>query len=51
VIIPELAHRRWYHFLLSRRATLLKSLLILHGGPQIVIVNTLWYPRAEMQDD
>lgn len=46
VVIPELAHRRWYHFLLSGRATLLKSLLILHGGPQIVIVNTLWYPEA-----
>jgi amino acid transporter len=44
VIIPELAHRRWYHFLLSGRATLLKTLLLLHGGPQIIVVNTLWNP-------
>ncbi len=46
VIIPELAHRRWYHVLLSGRATLLKTQLILHGGPQIVIVNTMWYQRT-----
>jgi amino acid transporter len=46
VIVPELARRRWYHFLLNRRATLLKSLLLLHGGPRLVIVNTPWYPDA-----
>jgi hypothetical protein len=44
VIVPEITHRHWYHFLLSRRATLLKSLLLLHGGQQLVVVNTPWYP-------
>jgi len=44
VIVPELVHRRWYHFLLHRRATLLKTLLLLHGGRQLVIVNVPWYP-------
>ncbi len=43
VIVPELTHRRWYHFLINRRETLFKSQLLLYGGPQIVIVNTPWY--------
>lgn len=43
VIIPEIARRRWYHFLVSHRATLLKTLLLLRGGPQIVVINTPWY--------
>ena len=45
VIIPELVERRWYNFLLRRRATIVKELLILHGGPQIVIIDAPWYLR------
>ncbi|HSU56538.1 MAG TPA: APC family permease [Candidatus Dormibacteraeota bacterium] len=43
VIIPELVERRWYHFLFRHRATLLKTLLILRGGPPIVIISAPWY--------
>lgn len=44
VIVPELVERKWYHFLVSHRATLFKGLLLLKGGPpQIVIVNAQWY--------
>ncbi len=45
VIVPELVERKWYHFLVSHRATLLKGLLLLKGGPQIVIINAPWYLR------
>jgi amino acid transporter len=44
VMIPELVQKRWYHFLFPHRTTLLKSLLLLKGGPQNVIVTTPWYP-------
>jgi amino acid transporter len=46
VLVPELVERRWYHFLLSsHRATFLKGLLLLRGGPQVVVINTPWYLR------
>lgn len=46
VFVPELVERRWYHFLLhSHRATMLKGLLLLRGGPQVVIINTPWHLR------
>jgi amino acid transporter len=46
VLVPELIERRWYHFLLrSHRATLLKGLLLLRGGPRVVVINTPWYVR------
>lgn len=45
VIIPELVERRWYHFLLHRRATLLKSSLLMKGGPEIVIITQPWYRK------
>lgn len=48
VVVPELIERRWYHLLLhSHRATLLKGLLLLWGGPQVIIINTPWYLRGE----
>jgi amino acid transporter len=48
VMVPEYVERRWYHFLLhSHRATLLKGLLLLRGGPQVIIINTPWYPAGE----
>lgn len=43
VIVPELVEKRWFHFILPHRATLLKGLLLLRGGPQIVVINTPWY--------
>jgi amino acid transporter len=44
VIVPELVERRWYQYLLHRNsASLLKALLTLRGGPQIVIVSAPWY--------
>jgi amino acid transporter len=44
IVIPELVEPRWYHYLLhSHTASLLKTLLRLRGGPQIVIVSTPWY--------
>lgn len=46
VVIPELVERRWYHLLLhSHRATLLKALLLLRGGSQVIVINTPWYVR------
>jgi hypothetical protein len=46
VFVPEMVERRWYHFLLhSHRATLLKGMLLLRGGPQVVIINTPWHLR------
>jgi hypothetical protein len=48
VVVPELVERRWYHFLLhSRRSTLLKELLVLRGGPQVIVINTPWYLRDD----
>ena len=47
VIVPELVQRKWYHFLIPHRATLIKQVLLLKGGPQIVIVDVPWYLREE----
>jgi hypothetical protein len=48
VVIPELIERRWYHWLLhSHRPTLLKGLLLLRGGPRVIVINTPWYLRDE----
>jgi hypothetical protein len=44
VVVPELVEGRWYHFLLrSHRPTLLKGLLLLRGGPRVIVINTPWY--------
>jgi hypothetical protein len=50
VIVPELVERRWFHFLIPHRATLLKALLLLRGGPQILIVNTPWYRSETLKE-
>jgi hypothetical protein len=47
VIIPEVVRRRWYHLLVSHRATELKTLLLLHGDPRIVVISTPWYLEDE----
>lgn len=43
VMIPELVERKWWHFLFRHRATWLKALLLLRGGPRIVLITTPWY--------
>lgn len=43
VMIPELIERHWYNFIFRHRATVLKALLMLHGGPRIVLITTPWY--------
>ena len=46
VIVPELVERRWYQLALhSHRATLLKALLLLRGGSQVLVVSAPWYLR------
>jgi amino acid transporter len=46
VVVPEMVEHRWYHFLLrTHRASVLKALLLLKGGPRVVIINTPWHLR------
>lgn len=52
VVVPELVDRKWYELLLgSHRATLLKGLLWLRGGPRVLVISTPWYLRNEDEDD
>ncbi|HEX9374351.1 MAG TPA: APC family permease [Roseiflexaceae bacterium] len=47
VIVPELVEHRWYHYLLhNQRAQVLKTLLMLHGGQRVVVINVPWYLTA-----
>jgi hypothetical protein len=47
VVVPELVQRRWYQTLLhTHRATILKALLLLKGGPRVVVINAPWYLRS-----
>jgi amino acid transporter len=50
VLVPELVRRKWYHFFVQSRATLLKALLLLEGGPQISVLNTPWYLADEIDE-
>jgi amino acid transporter len=43
VMVPELVEKRWYHFLFRHRATYLKALILMKGGPQVFVLNTPWY--------
>ena len=44
VVVPTLRESRWYHaFLHGHSATVLRSLLLASGGPQIVILEIPWY--------
>lgn len=51
VMIPEVVERRWYHFLFRHRTTFLKALLLLRGGPRIVIITTPWYVNDASQGE
>ena len=47
VLIPELVARRWYeHFLHNKRAAMLKAMLLIRGGEDIVVINVPWYLSA-----
>jgi hypothetical protein len=50
VLLPELVHRRWYQFLVSHRATRLKALLLMKGGPHVSVMSTPWYPDLRPAD-
>ncbi len=47
VLIPELVAGRWYHHLLhNKRAAMLKALLLVRGGDDVVVINVPWYLSA-----
>jgi amino acid transporter len=50
VLVPEMVEKRWYHFLFRHRATFLKGLLIMRGGPQIVVITAPWYVHDALHD-
>jgi amino acid transporter len=44
IIVPELAERRWYHSLMRTHvASVLRAMLLVRGGPDIVIVSAPWF--------
>jgi amino acid transporter len=44
VLIPELVESRWYHYFLhNQRAQALKAMLLLHGGPRVIVIDVPWY--------
>jgi amino acid transporter len=46
VVVPEVVKRRWYDIVLSgHRPSILKSLLRIHGGPRVIIVDAPWHLR------
>jgi amino acid transporter len=49
VLVPERVEKRWYHFFFAHRATLLKGLLLVRGGPQVVVITAPWYLQRELR--
>src|SRR5262249_55955244 len=48
VVVPEVVKHRWYDMVLSgHRPTILKSLLRIHGGPRVIIVDAPWHLRKD----
>ncbi len=46
VVIPEPIEPRWYQMWLhSQRATFLKLVLLMRGGPRVAVIDTPWYVR------
>jgi amino acid transporter len=46
VVIPDLVVARWYHsFLHNNRGTILRTLLRVRGGPNVVVLNTPFHLR------
>jgi amino acid transporter len=48
VLVPELVRRHWYQLFLDSRATILKALLLLEGGPRITVIDCPWYVEDEL---
>jgi amino acid transporter len=49
VVVPRLVERRWWYYLLHNGTpTLLRTLLALRGGPNVIVVDVPWY-LAEAQ--
>ena len=47
VLVPELVARHWYeHLLHNKRAAMLKTLLLVRGDEDIVVINVPWYLSA-----
>jgi amino acid transporter len=52
VVVPEVVTRRWYHFFLrNHTAMFLKTLLLLRGGPEVVVVSVPWHPGQDKDKD
>ena len=52
VVVPERYDARWYQRLLGgHRSTLLKALLLLRGGPRVIVINTPWHIGDEAESD
>jgi hypothetical protein len=44
VVVPRLVERRWWYYLLHNGTpTLLRTLLALRGGPQVMVVDVPWH--------
>ena len=44
VILPDLVEGRWWEYLLhTHRADVLRSLLLLRGNQQVVVISVPWY--------
>jgi hypothetical protein len=49
VVVPERAERRWYHSLLhTHMASILRAMLLVRGGPEVVIVSAPWFEREAL---
>jgi hypothetical protein len=47
VLIPELVERRLFHHLLhNKRASVLKTLLLLKGNQRVIVINVPWYLKS-----
>ncbi len=47
VIIPEFVEQRWFHYVFQiHTSSILKSLLLLHGESNIVVIHTPWLWRS-----
>jgi hypothetical protein len=48
VLIPELVKQRWYqHLLHTTRASRLRSQLLRHGGPALLVIDVPWYLESQ----
>ena len=49
VVVPERAERRWYHSLLhTHMASILRAMLLVRGGPEVVIVSAPWFEKEAL---